>query len=106
MNITINGDIYITNYGQPINDIVGDSEDTDLPFDFFTDDEEEYCNCCNDDCEDCEFYEGEDEDRSVDKIVDELTSIYADILTDSECLCPECTKDVLVQMIRDFVDLL
>lgn len=85
-------------------------EDLDLPFDYLTDDEEDsYCNVCNDDCEDCELYENDDKDNNdetdIDELVDALTDVYAEELSDS-CLCPECVKDLLVEFIRDFIDLL
>lgn len=110
MNITINGDIYITNYGQTLDEIVGNNEEYDLPSDFLTDDEEDsYCNVCNDDCEDCGLYDSDDryndDEIDIDELVDALTDVYAEELSDS-CLCPECVKDLLVEFIRDFIDLL
>ena len=105
MNITINGDIYITNYGQTLDEIARNNEDLDLPFDY-DDKDNDYCTCCIDDCEDCELYEDEDEEEvDIDELVDDLTSIYADILCGEIC-CPECTKNILINLIRDLVNLL
>ena len=106
MNITINGDIYITAYGQTLDEIVGNNEDLDLPFDFL-DDEDDYCeeSCDDCNCEDCGFYEEEDEGTDIDEIVDELTSIYADIL-DDVCECFDCRKSALTDLIKDFVNAL
>ena len=47
--ITINGDIYITNYGQPLNELAEDEQFEDF-------DELD----CDGDCEDCDLYESDE----------------------------------------------
>lgn len=75
-------------------------EELELPFDFLIDDEDDYCEG---DCDDCEFFD-EDEDE-LDDNVDALLEMYVDVLDDS-CGCPECTKEILLDFIKDFVDIL
>lgn len=107
MNITINGDIYITNYGQTLDEIVGNNKDVELPT-FSFDDEDDYCDeSCDDcDCEDCEFYEDEEyEETDIDELVDDITDFYTEILCEDFC-CPECTKKILVDMIHGFIEAL
>ena len=76
-----------------------DSEDLGLPFDFFVDDEEDYC----DDCVECDCFENDDDD-DIDELVDTLTDVYAEELSDL-CLCNECVKDLLKEFLQDFIDL-
>lgn len=109
MNITINGDIYITNYGQTLDEIVGNNDDLENSFNFFIDDEDGDCegNCNDCDFDDCEFYEEDDEDEEtdIDEIVDDITDFYTEILCEDFC-CPECTKKILVDMIHGFIEAL
>lgn len=93
--ITINGDVYITNYGKPINEIVGEE------FDFDYDDLD-----CNDDCELCDLCEDDDEveiefDLRNDERFVMYPQEYIDLLsrtvkeiykTDG---CPACIAEIL-----------
>lgn len=90
MNITINGDIYITNYGQSLNEL---TEGTDF------DDFDEYC-----DCNDCDCFEDFDEEDDYIFLMDEIVDMYADLLS-NECACEECTKDILLEFLSDVTSL-
>lgn len=93
--ITINGDIYITNYGQPLNELAEDKQFEDF-------DELD----CDGDCEDCDLYESDEcddeEELSIEEIVDKLTTFYAEILSDG-CICPECIKKILIDYTKDML---
>ena len=88
MNITINGDIYITNYGQSLNEL---TEGTD-----FDDFEDDYCDC---DCDDFDDFEDE-----YIFLMDETVDMYVDLLSDV-CACEECTKDILLEFLSDIISL-
>ena len=51
MNITINGDIYITNYGQTLDELVETETETEVD----TEDELDCDNNYSEECEDCGF---------------------------------------------------
>lgn len=76
----------------------------DLPFDFLIDDEDDYCDGNCELCDCCDDEE-DNEETDFDEIVDELTSIYAEIL-DDVCECFDCRKSALTDLIKDFVDAL
>lgn len=88
--ITINGDVYITNYGQPINEIVGD----ELEFD---DD-----LGCDGDCDgNCEDYDLDEEDEKI--TLGEWIGYYAQEISDNECTCPECIESILWELVEDIL---
>ena len=89
MNIRINGDILITNYGQSLNEL---TEGTDF------DDFDEYC-----DCNDCDDIEDFDEDAYI-FLMDETVDMYVDLLSDV-CACEECKKDILLEFLSDVISL-
>ena len=91
MNITINGDIYITNYGQPINEIVGE----ELDFDY---DDLDCGDDCNGDCELCDLCE---DDGKI--TLGELVEQYAIEISDNECTCPECIESILWELVEDIL---
>lgn len=90
--ITINGDIYITNYGQTLDELVETETEVD------TEDELDCDNNYSEECEDEEDYKA-----SIEEIIDELTSFYAEILSNDDCLCPECIKKILIDYTMDFL---
>ena len=95
--IILNGAITVDGTEVYFDDLIIESgEDLDMPFDFLIDDEEDYC----DDCEYCD-----DDEDELDDNVDALLEMYADIL-DESCGCIECTKEILLDFIKDFVDIL
>lgn len=97
--IILNGGITVDGTEIYFEDLMIESDSyIDLPFDFLIDDEEDYdCDCDDYDC-DC------DED-DLDENVDALLEIYADILRES-CGCPECTKEILLDFVHDFIGVL
>lgn len=91
MNITINGDIYITNYGQTLDELT-----KGVIFDDF------------DDCDDCTFCDCdcEDDDEEDDNIflMDKIVDMYVDLLSE-ECACEDCTKNILLEFLSDVISL-
>lgn len=104
MNITLNGSIFIDSKEVYFEDFdVEINEDLDLPFDFLTDDEEDYCVG---DCEDCEFCENEDEDKiefdlDDDERFDSYSQDYKYFLSEhvrkiyDTDFCPHCIAEIL-----------
>ena len=88
--ITINGDIYITNYGQPINEIVGEEQEFDY-------DELD----CDGDCELCACDECNEDDEKI--TLGELVEYYAQEISDNECTCPECIESILWELVEDIL---
>lgn len=84
--ITINGDIYITNYNQSLDELIGD--ELDMPFSDIDWDE----TLCED-CDDCDDFEAD----AIEDLIDE----YVELLTES-CLCPDCIKSIIVDLLMDF----
>ena len=85
MKITINGDIYITNYGQTLDELTEGMEFDDY----------DYCDC---DCEDF------DEEDDYIFLIDEVVDMYVDLLSE-ECTCEDCTKDILLEFLSDVISL-
>ena len=96
MNITINGDIYITNYGQTLDELT-----EGVIFDDFDDEEFDYCDYC--DC-DCDYFEDSDEEDDHIFLMDEVVDMYVDLLSEG-CTCEECTKDILLEFLSDIISL-
>ena len=94
MKITINGDIYITNYGQTLDELTEGME-----FDDFDNEEFDYCDDC-----DCDCFESFDEEDDYIFLMDEIVDMYADLLS-NECACEECTKDILLEFLSDVTSL-
>lgn len=86
MNITINGDIYITNYGQTLDELTEGME-----FDDFGE------------FDDCDCFEDFDEDAYI-FLMDEMVDMYVDLLSDV-CACEECKKDILLEFLSDVISL-
>ena len=93
MNITINGDIFITNYGQTLDELAGYTD--------FDDEEFDYCDCC--DC-DYDCFEDFDEEDAYIFLMDETVDMYVDLLSDV-CACEECKKDILLEFLSDVISL-
>lgn len=75
-------------------------EELDLPFDYLTDDEEDYYDC---DCEDCDCCD-EDEDECEDlNPLEKLIEEYAEILSE-ECVCVDCIKGILENFVYDLIN--
>ncbi len=98
MNITINGDIYITNYGQTLDELTEGMEFDEFEGYCDCDDfEDDYCDCDCDDFDD--FYEDE-----YIFLMDEIVDMYVNLLSE-ECTCEECTKDILLEFLSDVTSL-
>lgn len=114
--ITINGDIYITNYGQTLDELVGE----ELPFnhvddidDFgisgfgkgYDEDYTEDCDLeCDGNCYDCEYGDGDEDDEEDDSLnpLEKLIEEYAEFLVD-ENLCIDCVKNVLENFVYELI---
>ena len=99
MKITINGDIYITNYGQTLDELTEGMEFDE--FGKFDDEEYDYCDCCDYDY-DC--FEDFDEEDDYIFLMDEVVDMYVDLLSE-ECTCKDCTKDILLEFLSDIISL-
>lgn len=97
MNITINGDIFITNYGQTLDELTEGMEFDD--FGEFDDEEYDYCDDC-----DCDCFEDFDEEDDYIFLMDEVVDMYVDLLSE-ECTCEDCTKDILLEFLSDIISL-
>lgn len=99
MNITINGDVYITNYGQTLDELTEGMEFDD--FGEFDDCDCDYCDDCTFcDC-DCEDFDEEDD---YIFLMDEVVDMYVDLLSE-ECTCEDCTKNILLEFLSDVISL-
>lgn len=88
--ITINGDVYITNYGQPINEIVGDELEFDDNLD--CDGNCELCDSCEEDeYDDVEIeFDLRDDDRFAD-YPDEYIELLSSFVEEAYKIeCPHC----------------
>ncbi|HZJ79841.1 MAG TPA: hypothetical protein VFC69_04615, partial [Dysgonamonadaceae bacterium] len=95
MNITINGDVYITNYGQTLDELTEGME-----FDEFGEfDDCDYCDDC-----DYDFFEDFDEEDDYIFLMDEIVDMYVDLLSEG-CTCEECTKDILLEFLSEVISL-
>ena len=75
-------------------------EELDLPFDYLTDEEEDYYGY---DCEDCDCCD-EDEDECEDlNPLEKLIEEYAEILSE-ECVCVDCIKGILENFVYDLIN--
>lgn len=101
--ITINGDVYVTNYGQPINEIVGD----ELPFDDCGLDYDLDCELCDLDEEDeveIEF------DLRDDERFEDYTDEYVELLSDfvkeayKTDFCPHCLASLFDLFLEIYLD--
>lgn len=87
MNITINGDVYITNYGQKLSELTEGAE-----FDDFDCDDD--CECCGCECD----YENNMFLDPLEILVEE----YAEILAGEE-ICFDCAKAILENFAYDLI---
>ena len=94
MNITINGDVYITNYGQTLDELVG--EDVNIPFDDFNDDDEDCDDDCDGNCYDCEYGDEDDDDEDDE----EDDKIEFDLMEDERF---EDYPERYIELLSDFV---
>lgn len=98
MNITLNGSVFIGGEEIYFEDFTIESEEElDLPFDFLTDDEEDYCHGY---CEDCDFCDDEEEFLldPLEKLVEEYTELLSD-----ECICPDCISGILTSFVYELI---
>ena len=111
MNITLNGSIFIGGEEVYFEDFdVEVNKDLDLPFDYLTDEEEDYCDG---DCEDCEFCDDDEDDLEVefdlddDERFDNYTDVYKNFLSEyvrkiyGTDFCPYCIAEVLNLFFED-----
>lgn len=84
MEIIINGDVFITNYGEPLDFI-----DEDYEFEDEYDDEDE------DDC----IYIGCDKEEYIDNMLDD----YVDMIIEGD-IYPDRVKMILIDLIDEILD--
>lgn len=96
MNITINGDIYITNYGQTLDELTEGME-----FDEFG----EFDDCDCDYCDDCTFCDCDCEDGDFIDPLEVLIEEYAELLVD-DCSCFDCIEEILEYFLVDVFNML
>lgn len=67
---------------------------------------EEYIMGC-DECDFCDCFDNEEDEEELFNFTDSLDMLlddYTELFMES-CLCPECTKDLLLEFLDEFVDL-
>lgn len=106
--IILNGGMTVDGKEIYFEDLMIESEnEVDVPFDFLSDDEDDYCDG---DCDECDCFDDDDEEEEDDELfnftdsLDMLLDDYTELFMES-CLCPECTKDLLLEFLGEFVDL-
>jgi len=114
MNITINGDVFVTQYGTFTDDTDNTECDTEQDCDFYDDDtefesfDEDECDddfCCE--CCGCELGEDYilDVSANVNREIDELVNDFADVISEIGGLDKEFVECLLNDFLSDFVDI-